>query len=419
MSVFLYNIFLVLFRIGIRIASLFNPKARKWVQGRKGIFENLEATIPDGKEIIWMHCASLGEFEQGRPVMESLKKSYPEHKILLTFFSPSGYEVQKDYKGADWVFYLPMDSARNARRFLEIVHPSLVIFVKYEFWYYYLKKIKYRKIPLLLISALFRKDMSFFKWYGGLQRKILSRFDRLFVQNNSSLQLLKAIGLDNICSISGDTRFDRVAGIAASWTPIPFLDEFSHNKKLIVAGSSWPEDEILLRDALEGAKLPDGKIVLAPHEISEKHIGELEKLFPGALRFSQITNQTKVTDYNCLIIDNVGMLSRLYRYAWICYVGGGLRKSGIHNVLEAAVYHKPVFFGPRFTKYSEAIELVKEKGARPVQDGREFAEALQILVREESQYEKMAAASGAFVKNHTGAVQLIMDHIQVNRLLTS
>lgn len=419
MSVFLYNIFLVLFRWGIRVASPFHAKAAQWVRGRQGIFEKLKAAIPNPGDIIWVHCASLGEFEQGRPVIESLRKQYPRYRILLTFFSPSGYEVQKDYKGADWVFYLPPDGPRNARRFLEIVQPSLVIFVKYEFWYYYLKKIKYRNIPLLLISALFRRDMSFFKWYGGLQRKILSRFDHLFVQNSSSLQLMEEIGLGSISSISGDTRFDRVSAIAGDWTPVPGLEAFAGKSRLIVAGSTWPDDEELLQQALSFFSDRDCKLVIAPHELSAKHLAWLEGIFPGAIRYSSWQGMEPVTGAKYLIIDNIGMLSRLYRYAWCSYIGGGLRKSGVHNVLEAAVYNKPVFFGPGYTKYSEAVELVAAKGAIPVQTGAELAALLESLSADPAAWNNMADAAGAFVDSHTGALPCILDFIQEKRLLTS
>lgn len=419
LSLFLYNIFLVLFSGGIRVASLFHPKAAQWVRGRKGIFEKLKAAIPVPGKIIWVHCASLGEFEQGRPVIESLRAQYPGYRILLTFFSPSGYEVQKNYSGADWVFYLPPDGPRNARRFLEIVQPSLVIFVKYEFWYYYLKKIKYREIPLLLISALFRKDMSFFKWYGSLQRKILSRFDHLFVQNSSSLQLLEEIGLGSISSISGDTRFDRVSTIAAQWSPVTGLEAFAGKSRLIVAGSTWPDDEILLQEALTVFQDADCKLVIAPHELSGRHLQWLEGIFPGAIRYSALQGIDQFNGAKYLVIDNIGMLSRLYQYAWCTYIGGGLRKSGIHNVLEAAVYHKPVFFGPRYTKYSEAVELVSAKGAIPVQNGAELAGILGKLKAEPTEWEKTAAAAGTFVQSHTGAVARILDYIQEKRLLTS
>ena len=238
MSVFFYNIFLLLFKAATHLASLFDGKAKKWVKGRKDVFKKLQETIPQNEKIIWVHCASLGEFEQGRPIIEKLRALGTGHRILLTFFSPSGYEVQKNYSGADWIFYLPADGADNARRFLEIVNPRLVIFVKYEFWYYYLKKIKYREIPLLLVSALFRPDMSFFKWYGGLQRKMLSRFDHLFVQNEESKKLIARIGLEGICSVSGDTRFDRVIGIAEKFEPIPSVEKFIGDSKVLVAGST-------------------------------------------------------------------------------------------------------------------------------------------------------------------------------------
>ena len=417
MSVVLYNIFLFFFRIGIRLASLFNPKAKKWVDGRRNIFSRMREAIKPGQKIIWVHCASLGEFEQGRPVMEALKTTYPDHSILLTFFSPSGYEVQKNYTGADWVFYLPIDGPANARQFLEIVQPVLVVFVKYEFWYYYLKKIKYRQIPLLLISALFRRDMSFFKWYGGLQRKILSRFDHLFVQNQSSLELIREIGLGSICSISGDTRFDRVNAIAAGWQPIPQIGQFAGNSRLIVAGSSWPEDETLLKTVMTQLENTDIKLLIAPHEINEKHLTYLDSLFPDAIRFS--TMSSSPTNSRFLIIDNVGMLSRLYRYAWICYIGGGLRKSGIHNVLEAAVYSRPVFFGPFYSKYSEAIGLVTKGGASSVTDGDQMTHQLQELISQTAVYDTMAAAAGKFVESNTGAVHLIIQYIQEKRLLTS
>jgi len=365
LSVFFYNIFLWLFRAGTQLASPFNLKARKWVRGRKGIFKKLAAAIPPGAPIIWVHCASLGEFEQGRPVMEKLKELGTGHKILLTFFSPSGYEAQKNYTGADWVFYLPMDGPRNAKRFLETVHPSLVIFVKYEFWYYYLKKIKYREIPLLLISALFRKDMSFFKWYGQLQRKMLSRFDHLFVQDPGSKQLVDAIGLSAICSVSGDTRFDRVIEIAAAATPIPAIEQFIGKSNTIIAGSTWPEDEEVLQKAFMDIHDESLKLIIAPHEISEKHLSSLKELFPNYILFSELPAFHNPHPA-CLIIDNVGLLSRLYRYATITYIGGGLRVMGVHNVLEAAVYNKPVLFGPYYPKYMGANGPLPTGGGIPI-----------------------------------------------------
>lgn len=409
---------MLLFKAGIFISSLFNSKAKKWLKGRKGIFEKLKDAIPaDGKNI-WIHCSSLGEFEQGRPVMEQLKQEFPDYKILLTFFSPSGYEARKNYVGADWIFYMPIDGPRNAKRFLEIVHPSLVIFVKYEFWYYYLKKIKYRNIPLLLVSALFRKNMSFFKWYGQLQRKMLTRFDHLFVQNESSKRLMDEIGLADICSISGDTRFDRVIEIEKQWQPVPAVENFIAHSKTIVAGSTWPGDEEALQKALTIINDPSLKLIIAPHEINEKHIGSLKELFPDAIRFSTLpAHHLPLT--TCLIIDNIGMLSRLYKYGFINYVGGGLRTMGVHNVLEAAVYNKPVIFGEYYKKYAEATGLVDNKGAITFKDATELAEVIQLLSENSEKYLHTGVAAAEFVKQNAGATERIIQFIQEKRLLTS
>ncbi len=392
------------------------------MNGRKGIFEKLQQAILPGEKIIWMHCASLGEFEQGRPVIEKLKAQGIGYKILLTFFSPSGYEVQKNYKGADWVFYLPMDGPRNAKRFLEIAHPSLVIFVKYEFWYYYLKKIKYRNIPLLLISALFRKDMSFFQWYGKLQRKMLSRFDHLFVQTTESKRLVDEIGLSDICSVSGDTRFDRVIEIAAAVESIPAIEKFIGNSKAIIAGSTWPEDEEVLQKAFSAINHPSLKLIIAPHEINETHLTDIKILFPNSIRFSELKTRN-TTPETCLIIDNIGMLSRLYKYAYVTYIGGGLRTMGVHNVLEAAVYNKPVLFGPFYHKYTEAIGLVQAGGGLPFNDpkknGAMLRELIEALLINEEEYNYRSNTAGDFVQSNKGATQKIIQFIQEKRLLTN
>jgi 3-deoxy-D-manno-octulosonic-acid transferase len=422
LSIILYNIFLFFFKVVTHAAAFFNVKAKKWVTGRNRIFEKLEQAIPRDAKLIWVHCASLGEFEQGKPIIEKLKEQGTGHKILLTFFSPSGYEAQKNYKGADWVFYLPIDGPGNAKRFLEIVHPSLVIFVKYEFWFYYLKKIKYRKIPLLLVSALFRKDMIFFKWHGSLQRKMLSRFDHLFVQNEASKKLINEIGLSAICSVSGDTRFDRVTEIADQWKPIPAIEQFIENKKVIIAGSTWPEDEEALQKTFNAISIPDLKLIIAPHEINENHLDDLKKKFPDSIRFSQhTTHHSPLT--TCLIIDNIGMLSQLYKYATITYVGGGLRKTGVHNVLEAAVYYKPVIFGEYFRKYTEATELVSSGGGLPFSDekrnGDQLKEIIESLLHKKEEYDFRCNAAGKFVLNNKGATEKIIQFIQEKRLLTS
>jgi 3-deoxy-D-manno-octulosonic-acid transferase len=411
------------FKACIYIASLFNNKATKWVRGRKSIFEKLEKSIPQNERIIWIHCASLGEFEQGRPLIERIRAQGTGHKILLTFFSPSGYEVQKNYEGADWVFYLPVDGPQNAKRFLEIVKPSLVIFVKYEFWYYYLKKIKYRNIPLLLVSALFRKDMSFFKWYGGLQRKMLSRFDHLFVQNEESKKLIDDIGLAGICSISGDTRFDRVIGIAERFEPIRSIEKFIGNNNVIVAGSTWNEDEEILQKVFANTNNGSLKLIIAPHEINEAHLDDLKKLFPNSVLFSELTTHysppDSYRDTACLIIDNVGMLSRLYKYAYITFVGGGFKKMGVHNVLEAAVYGKPVIIGPFYKKYIEAVGLVNNGGAIVINNEKELAGSINDLLKNADSYDKTSAASKNYVWRNKGATEKIIQFIHEKRLLTS
>jgi 3-deoxy-D-manno-octulosonic-acid transferase len=421
LAVFFYNIFLLLLRGSTHIISLFNTKAKKWVQGREKIFAKLEAAIPKGEFIIWVHCASLGEFEQGRPVIEQIKTQYPAYKILLTFFSPSGYEAQKNYKDADWVFYLPVDGPRNAKRFLEIVQPSLVIFVKYEFWYYYLKKVKYRNIPLLLISALFRKDMSFFKWYGGLQRKMLSRFDHLFVQNKSSKDLVDSIGLAAICTVSGDTRFDRVIAIAENFKPIPAIEQFVGDNKAIIAGSTWKEDEEVLQKAFAAINNSSLKLIIAPHEINEKHLKEIKELFPDAIFYSDFSanNSPQLTSHRCLIIDNIGMLSKLYKYSYISYIGGALKTNGVHNVLEAAVYNKIVLFGPYYKKYSEAIDLVESGGGLSFNDDKDLKEIIEKLLKDAAEYNSRSDAAGNFVQSNKGATQKIIQFIQEKRLLTN
>lgn len=417
MSVLVYNIILFLFRSGIFIASWFNPKAKKWRTGRHGLMQKLKEAIPIGEKLIWVHCASLGEFEQGRPVIEELKKNFPGHRLLLTFFSPSGFEAQKKYSGADWVFYLPLDGPVTARKFLEITNPSLVIFVKYEFWYYFLKKIKYRNIPLLLISALFREDMSFFKWYGGLQQKMLSRFDHIFLQNTTSLKLLEGIGLGKISSLSGDTRFDRVKQIASEVSDIPLIENFLDSKDCLVAGSTWPEDEDIILQAWQVLKELPLKWIIAPHEISEKHIANLQGSFKGAVLYSALLKDPSLSG-QVLIIDNVGMLSRLYFFSRVSYVGGGFMKMGVHNVLEPAAFFKPVIMGPYYKKYQEAVGLVESGGGLVAENASQFIQIIKRLLSEKNDYEKAANASGRFVEVQAGATQKILGYIQENRLLT-
>lgn len=420
MGLLFYNLFLLAFKAGIRIAALFHPKARKWVKGRHQIFERLEAAITPGEQVIWMHCASLGEFEQGRPLLEALRKQYPSCRLLLTFFSPSGYEIRKNYPGADWVFYLPMDGPRNARRFLEIVQPSLVIFVKYEFWFYYLKKVKYRNIPLILVSALFWEKMSFFKWYGAMQRKMLSRFDQLFVQDANSQQLLQNIGLAPITTISGDTRFDRVSAIAGQAAAVPVAEQFVAGRPALIAGSTWPEDEELLQQVSQQLSAANLCFVIAPHDIGENRIAAIEKLFPQSIRYSEAVkkNGQPIPDVPVLIIDNIGLLSSIYRYGMACYIGGGFGK-GIHNTLEAAVYGKPLLFGPVFHKFKEAKDLIATGAAFSITEPAQAGSLLQQWIQTPESGNRAGMAAQHYVSGNTGATQKILQFIQEKRLLTS
>jgi len=389
------------------------------VTGRKNIFEKLETAFTGNNKVVWVHCASLGEFEQGRPLLEKLRSYYPGYKLLLTFFSPSGYEVRKEYKGADWVFYLPIDGVHNANRFLKIVNPSLVVFVKYEFWYYYLREIKQRNIPLLLVSAIFREDSGYFKWHNGLQRKMLFFFQHVFVQTEASKKMLGSIGLMDNCSVAGDTRFDRVIEIAENSAAIPVIEHFTANKKTIVAGSTWPEDEEILQKTMQSINDPLLQLIIAPHEINTEHISQLRKLFPGSILFSEIKNDNKQTaSGNILIIDNIGMLSRLYKYAYITYVGGGFGK-GIHNTLEAAVYGKPVLFGPVYYKFNEAVDLISTGGAISINDTEDCILSIQKLLQDQKVYQRSSENARKYVYSNKGATEKVMHFIQENRLLTN
>ena len=417
MAVFFYNIFLLLYRTGIRIASLWNKKARLWLDGRKNIFDRLSAELrTQDSKIIWFHCSSLGEFEQGRPVIENLRKQIPNSKFLLTFFSPSGYEIRKDYKGGDWVFYLPLDSKTNAKRFFDVINPSLVVFVKYDYWYYYLTECKKRKIPLLLVSGIFRQDQPFFKWYGNLHRSMLNCFTHFFVQDKESLQLLRSININNV-TVVGDTRFDRVSEIAENFTPIDAIEKFCSSSPVLVSGSTWPEDEKLIKDST--VNFPDLKIIIAPHEIHTEHIDQLRSIFPKAMLHSQLkAHPSQPITSNCLIIDNIGILSKLYHYATIAYVGGGFNK-GIHNVLEAAVYGRPVLFGPEYKKFKEAVGLIEAGGAICITSSNELSATLQKFISNKTELELRGKNSFEFVKQNKGATEKILDYIKANRLLTN
>jgi 3-deoxy-D-manno-octulosonic-acid transferase len=410
LSQLLYNLFVVVYTGAIRLAALWNPKARLWVQGRRNNW-------PTGQQgpTVWMHCASLGEFEQGLPVLEGIKRQYPAYKVVVSFFSPSGYEVQKKHPVADFVCYLPVDSRANAARFVQAVNPVLVIWVKYDYWYHHLTELRRRKIPVLLVSALFRPGQPFFRWYGGVWQQMLGCFSALFVQTEAAAQLLRPLALPGEITVNGDTRFDRVKAIAAGFEEVPGIAAFCGSHPVVVAGSTWEEDEEELVHYTNAR--PDIRFIIAPHEIGEANLLDVKKTFKGAMFYSEMM-QGKATGH-IIIIDNVGMLSRLYRYAHIAYVGGGFGSDGVHNVLEAAVYGKPVVIGPEYEKYAEAVDLVECGGAISIENALQLEKLLDELLANPTLLNKAAQAAGQYVNGHTGAAQNVVRYVQEKRLLMS
>lgn len=397
----LYSIGIYMYGILIFLASLFNVKARKLRIGQRVVFQLLEKEIDPNAQYVWFHAASLGEFEQGRPVIEQLKKEKPETKILLTFFSPSGYEIRKNYAGADIVTYLPLDTPLAARKFVKLVKPSKAIFVKYEFWPNYLLALQAASIPTYNISAIFRPEQVFFKWYGKWYRNLLKTFNHIFVQDAASAALLVKNGIENI-TIAGDTRFDRVSDLAKQAQSIPLVEAFVKNAtKVIVAGSTWPKDEELLVRYLK--EHTDVKLILVPHEIHEAHISGIIKLLEIKYVRYTLANETNIQSINCFVVDTIGLLSSIYRYANVAYIGGGFGV-GIHNTLEAAVWNVPVVFGPNFHKFREARELISVGGAYSIDD----YETLEIQLNQLFINNEAGKAAGDYVKNNTGATELII-----------
>jgi 3-deoxy-D-manno-octulosonic-acid transferase len=413
--IFFYNIFRVTYKTAIGLAAGWNSKARKWVDGRQNWQEQLQKSwqLKSGDKVVWMHCASLGEFEQGRPIIEAIKTQYANSKILLTFFSPSGYEIRKNYNGADYVMYLPMDSAANAKDFLDLVQPQLAIFVKYEFWHYYLAELNSRRIETILVSGIFRPSQPFFQWWGGFNRNMLQNFSQLFVQNAASKELLDGIGLADKTTVAGDTRFDRVISAAGQWKPVEIVDAFCGTDFIMVAGSTWAEDETILA---EWMKTNDKyKLIIAPHEIKDNNINRLKNLFTNAISFSELsTHRSPLTTHRILIVDNIGYLSRLYKYASVCYVGGGFNKSGHHNILEAAVFGKPVITGPNFEKFKESVDLKKLGGSFTVNNAAELERVMLSLNSKEA-----GAVAENYVKENAGATNSILHWLQEKRLFTN
>lgn len=403
-----YNLGIHLYSCGIRVAAPFVHKANLLVKGRTGLLERIRETLPTGEKIVWIHAASLGEFEQGRPVIEAIRESYPQYKVLLTFFSPSGYEIRKDYNGADWVFYLPADTKRNVRKFLDAVNPVAAIFIKYEFWLNYLDGLRTRHIPTYIISTIFRADSIFFRPYGGVFRKALRSFNHLFVQDAESKELLAGIGITAV-SVAGDTRFDRVGKIADGAKRLPILEEFAGESKLLIAGSTWqPDEEILLRLANEN---PEMKFVFAPHEMDEKRIGEMMKSAKGgAVRYTKYDQEPHANEQQLLIIDTIGILSSVYSYGSYAYIGGGFGV-GIHNTLEAAAFGIPLSFGPNYAKFREARELLALGAARSVTSFEELSAWLTELKQSPESYKTAATQAGVYVRSHRGATDMIVREI--------
>lgn len=365
-----------------------------------------------------MHCASLGEFEQGRPVLEAIRKEFPQCRIVLSFFSPSGYEIRKNYSGADQVIYLPLDTAANARKLISSMNPSLVLWVKYEYWFHYLAELKKREIPVILVSGIFRPSQPFFQWYGEIWRKMLTCFRMLFVQNKASLEMLQSAGIATNAEVAGDTRFDRVIDIAERKEEVEHIRNFIGNHRVLVAGSTWEDDETELIHYVK--QHPEIKFIIAPHEIDEANLKDVKREFEGSVFYSDYTNRKVIPEKcNVLIIDNIGMLSRLYRYADVTYIGGGFGSDGIHNTLEAAVYSKPVVFGPVYQKFAEARGLVEAGGAFSIQNALELEKLLDRLFGDPAFLQSTGEKSGRYVYSMKGATQKIIRYVNENRLLTN
>ncbi|WP_461093053.1 3-deoxy-D-manno-octulosonic acid transferase [Spirosoma gilvum] len=403
----LYNAGILVFQQLAQWVAFFNPKARQWTEGRRDWADRLTAKLADNTSpIVWFHAASLGEFEQGRPVIEAFRATYPTYKILLTFFSPSGYEVRKNYDGADYILYLPADTPGNARQFVQIVKPKLAFFIKYEFWYNYLRELNLASVPTISFSAIFRPSQLFFKPYGGFYRSMLRYFDHILVQNQESLDLLKQIGLTHV-TLAGDTRFDRVAQVAAAKQEISLAQIFKNSQPVLVVGSAWPEDMNVLIPFLNAFDKPL-KAIIAPHEIHDAEIEHWRTLLPKpSIRFSQ-ASETDARQAEILFIDNVGMLSSLYQYGEFAFIGGAF-KQGLHNSLEAATFGMPLFFGPVYDKYQEAVDLVAEGAAFPISNTDELMAA---FARQYDNPTEASRSSRQYVERNIGATAKVMQVVE-------
>lgn len=404
---FLYNLVISIAGFFLKIVALFSPKIKLFVEGRKNVFTILEEKIKPSDKTIWFHSASLGEYEQGLPVIEKIKEKYPAHKIIVTFFSPSGYEVRKNNTTAAVTLYLPLDTKSNAKKFLKLAHPELAFFIKYEFWLNYLNELEKSQTPTYLISGIFRDNQMFFKWYGGFYRKALKAFTYFFVQNENSKEKIKSIGFDNVI-VSGDTRFDRVNAILERDNTLDFIEKFKNNTPTIIIGSSWPKDEVLLAEYINQAS-EDVKFIIAPHNIKSDQIASLKaQITKSTILFSEKEN-ADLSSYNVFIIDTIGLLTKIYSYGTIAYVGGGFGNPGIHNILEPATFGIPIVIGPNYSNFAEAVELVALKGCLVISNNQELKQTLDRLLQDKAFLEEKSQICKSYIQNNKGATNSIMN----------
>lgn len=417
MDTFLYRIFILIYITAARLLSLWNAKARALVKGRKGLLNKIEAnlSVAPRQNRIWIHCASMGEFEQGRPIIEKLKSNNPDCIIILTFFSPSGYEVRKNYPLANFVYYLPFDTPGNAKKFVDIVQPSVAIFVKYELWYFFLKNLYARKVPTILIAAIFQPRHVYFKAYGSLHRRMLSFLTHLFVQNEASKKLLAGIGITNV-SVAGDTRLDSALAFAQTERAYPLIEAFKGSDKLIIAGSTWIDDENLLHQSLSVLKSHGIKLLLVPHEIHQSHLDKIKEVF-NTEELTFYSHSAVRPEHKVMVMDNMGHLAYLYRYADFVWIGGGFTKTGIHNSIEAAVYDKALCWGPRYNRYQEAMDLIAAGAAYSCPDSEQFTAQVLRWLQHPEEHKKAEMAAHRYVNQNKGASIKIIHLLRQQGLL--
>ncbi|XOD67423.1 MAG: 3-deoxy-D-manno-octulosonic acid transferase [Flavobacteriales bacterium Tduv] len=401
----LHDLCILIYRFGITLNSIFHSKARQWIKGRRGLFDAIKNRINRQDKIIWFHCASLGEFEQGRPVIENIKSQLNQYKVLLTFFSPSGYENQKNYAHADIVSYLPLDTKKNMKRFINLVRPRALVLVKYEFWPHMISTLHHKGIPIYVISAVFRENQIFFRSYWKEMRKILKKISHFFIQNTASETLLQSIGITCV-TVCGDTRFDRVAEIKKEWLPLPLIEKFKNKTFTLIAGSTWKKDEDLLVNFINRCAHPV-KFILAPHEIHSHHIENLQKRISKKTVCYSKCSESDIENSSVMIIDIIGVLTRIYGSEDIAYVGGGFGKAGIHNILEPAAFGMAILFGPIHHKFEEAQELIEAKGATVIKTPKELETILNQLICDSQLRARMGASASDYVQCKTGATDVI------------